>query len=107
VIGNLKYDYSDPINASLEVGRRGYEVIIRKNKKFYPDFDLLSLKDRWKEHFSGRVKNWRELFELIKNSKVRYRVPLDELPNSSFGVFSLDCKQSKVVLYKFTCVDSL
>jgi len=30
-IGNMMYDYTDPINASIEIARRGYEVIIKKN----------------------------------------------------------------------------
>jgi hypothetical protein len=31
-IGNCLYNYSDPINASLEIARRGFDVIILKKK---------------------------------------------------------------------------
>ena len=37
-IGNLIYQLPDPISASCEIARRGYEVIILKNKRFYPEF---------------------------------------------------------------------
>jgi IS605 OrfB family transposase len=77
-IGNCMYGYVDPINASLEIGRRGFEVIIKKTKKFYPELCIKdSLKDQWKEHFSEFPDSWKELFGLVKNSKLRYRVSID------------------------------
>jgi hypothetical protein len=96
VVGNLQHNYFDPINASLEVGRRGYNVIIKKNRQFYPDF---SLKDLWKEHFSG-VKSWKDLFVELKSSKIRYRVSLDEIKNL-FKVFKVNSYKSKVISYEF------
>jgi hypothetical protein len=33
-IGNCLYNYPDPINASLEIGRRGFDVIILKKKNY-------------------------------------------------------------------------
>jgi IS605 OrfB family transposase len=46
-IGNLQYEYTDAINASIEIARRGYEYNIKKNKKgFYPSLDV---KHQWKE----------------------------------------------------------
>ena len=78
-IGNIQHNYSDPINASIEVGRRGYEVIILKNKdKFYPDLHIKdSLLHQWKEMDIDRcVGSWKELCLYIKNSKLRYRVPI-------------------------------
>ena len=79
-IGNLQNDYSDPINASIEIGRRGYEVIILKIKdSFYPTIKLKdSILHLWKEMDIDRFKNWIELCKYIKNSRMRYRVPMDE-----------------------------
>jgi len=95
-IGNLNYNYSDPINASIEIGRRGYEVIILKNKKFYPDFS--GLKDHWKEYFNQyHIKSWKEFFIKIKNSEMKYRVPL----NKSFNVLSHLSKKSKICYYLY------
>ena len=92
-IGNMMHNFVDSINASLEIGRRGYEVIILKNKKFYPEFNLSSLKDQWKEHISDGVKDWKEFFLKIKNLKLKYRVSLDN------KVFSHMSKKSGVNYY--------
>ena len=94
VIGNLMYDYTDPINASIEIARRGAQVIFEKEKhkrKFYPEFKISSLKYQWKEQFS-ECKDWKEIFLQIKNSKMKYRV---SLPIEQIGrVFSLNCVKS-------------
>jgi len=92
-IGNCVYDFSDPINASLEIGRRGYEVIILKNKKFYPE--LISVKDRWKEYLTENINSWKEFFVIIKNLKLRYRISL----NVKFKVLSQQSRISKVNYY--------
>lgn len=76
-IGNMMYNYDDSINASLEIGRRGYELIILRNKRFYPEFNLSLLKDQWKEHFNNGIKSWKEFFLSIKNTGLKYRVSLE------------------------------
>ena len=74
-IGNMMYDYTDPINASIEIARRGYEVIVKRNSKgFFPD---LVVKHQWKE-MATAYTDWEEFFAEIKNQKLRYRVSLDE-----------------------------
>lgn len=101
VIGNVQHEFNDPINASLEVARRGYSVIILKNKQFYPEFSIKdSLKDLWKEHLNVSGSNWNKLFSEIKNLKLRYRVSLDEalVP---FKVFQMNSIKSRVLVYKF------
>lgn len=100
-IGNLIWNFSDPVNASIEIARRGCQVIFEKQKskrKFYPDFDLSLLKDQWKEQFKG-CQTWKEIFSEIKNSGVKYRVSLESLNISR--VFSLKCEKSKVFYH--TC----
>ena len=47
-----------------------------------------------------RVKEWKEAFKQIKNSKLRYRVPLESVDFRRFKMFS---KRSQVEIYKF-CV---
>jgi len=101
VIGNLMYPYTDPINASIEIGRRGAQVIFEKTKskrKFYPQFSIDILKDQWKEYFK-EFKSWKEIFSELKNSKLKYRVLPDEL---NIKVFSLNCKQSLVFYHTCT-----
>lgn len=85
-IGNCMYDYSDPVNASLEIGRRGFEVIILKKRgkegvsSFYPEFNLAMIKDElWKQTVGLGLSSWKELHAFLKNSRMRYRVSLDEV----------------------------
>jgi len=86
-IGNCMYDYVDPVNASIEIGRRGYEIIIKKSKQFYPTFCLKeSLKHQWKEMINGITDNWKKLFDLVKNTKLSYRVSLNDT-KISYDVF--------------------
>lgn len=74
-IGNLTFKLPDPISANAEIARRGYDVIIKKNKKFYPDFNLEHLNmSQWKDLCLYGIKNWKDLFYLIKNSKLKYRI---------------------------------
>jgi IS605 OrfB family transposase len=94
-IGNMIYNFDDSINASLEIARRGYEVIIIKNKKFYPDFSLSSLKDRWKEYFNDGIESWKEFYLIIKNLKLKYRVSLKN------KVFSHLSQKSNVHYYSY------
>lgn len=84
-IGNCLYDYSDPINASIEIGRRGFEVIIlkKKNEKgvssFYPEFNLSMMREEIRNQTAHlELNSWKELHTFLKNSKLKYRVSLDE-----------------------------
>jgi len=103
LIGNVIYDYSDPINASLEIGRRGYECLEKKKKdNFYPIFNKNSLKHQWKE-MVNEIKNWKELYQCLKNTKMRYRVSIEEaiLLHPSYSFFSLKHYKSMVNNYVF------
>jgi len=97
-IGNSMYNYSDPVNASIEIGRRGFEFFINRTKKFYPNFMLKeSLIHRWKEMVSDSHESWKELYVLVKNSKQSYRVSLEDV--ESFNVFR---KKSRMYnIYRF------
>lgn len=77
-IGNvLNPNLPDPIAASTEIARRGYEIIIQKSKKFYPALPPIThLEDLWKETNVPGFSNWKELHDWIKNSGLKYRVPL-------------------------------
>jgi len=97
-IGNLKYNYIDSINSSMEIGRRGFEIRVLKNKNsFYPAFTPNSLKHQWKE-MASECRSWKELFQIIKNSKLRYRVPLEDVKEHLESVFSLNQNQKSMVL---------
>ena len=83
-IGNLQHEYHDAVNASIEIGRRGYELKIKKNANgIYPkkiELSTLTL-HRWKEMDANtnlNLSSWESLFAQIKNSKMKYRVQLNE-----------------------------
>ena len=96
-IGNLMHDYTDAVNASIEIARRGFECRIRRNKRgFYPN---LLVKHQWKE-MATKFGDWKEFFLAVKNSKLKYRVSLDEL-NRPFKVFQQNSRRSMVLNYVF------
>ena len=98
-IGNLVYgnsDTPDMIAASIEIARRGYKKY--EKKWFYPVFNVERLDEQWKQTLTG-VKDWKNAFLKIKNSKVKYRVLLnDVIQNAVFSKFN---RKSKVISYLF------
>ncbi len=97
-IGNMQYEYTDAVNASIEIARRGYEYRIKKSKVgFYPVFDV---KHRWKEMVTS-FKDWKGFYiEVVKNSRLKYRVSLDECLHE-FDVFKQNSHKSMVLNYVF------
>ena len=103
-IGNLQYDYVDSINASIEIGRRGYEYKILKQKdKFYPAIRLKNLLEhQWKETADKIFGSWKKIYQYIKNFKIRYRVSLeDAISLHRYKVFSLGNIKSLIYCYNF------
>jgi IS605 OrfB family transposase len=93
-IGNLMYDYTDAVNASIEIARRGFEYRIKKNKNgFYP---VLLVKHQWKE-MAANFTDWKNLFIEIKNLKLKYRVSLSDVKHS-FNVFQQNSNHKSSVL---------
>jgi len=93
-IGNLMYDYTDAVNASIEIARRGYEYRIKKNKTgFYPN---LLVKHQWKE-MATKFTDWKKFFIEIKNLKLKYRVSLNEV-KYKFNVFQQNSSHKSMVL---------
>lgn len=98
-VGNMNHGqkYPDMIASSIEIARRGFHKW-QKNW-FYPilinNQDLLN---RWKEAKDFSYKSWKELFNVIKTSKLNYRSSINDF---TFIVFSLNNIKSKVKLYCF------
>ena len=113
IVGNIVYRderLPDPILASIEISRRGFEYgsqYIYKRRQIkktviLPDFN--SVKTRI--HLSleemgicGHFKNWLELFSAVKKPGVKYRFPLAECLSASH--FSKFYKQKMLILYEF------
>ena len=113
IIGNIVYrgeNLPDPVLASIELSRRGFEYgtqYIYKRRQLQktvvlPDFNnvrtriFLSLEELG---ICGHVKSWTELFSAVKKSGVKYRFPLAECLSASH--FSKFYKQKLVVMYNF------
>ena len=95
-IGNALNEAPDPIASSLEIARRAMFKYIKG--KFYPELiDKASLFNLWKESANWVYSSWKELFDIVKTSGMRYRRSLN-----SFGykVFRLKSSKSMVNLYK-------
>ena len=102
-IGNLvnrKLDLPDPVLASIEIGRRGFEFASqyvfkrRPHKKtiIFPSFDVVKETVSLSLEELGAVvpslEKWESVWELVKNSELKYRVPLsDKFSDSPFSKF--------------------
>ena len=89
-IGNILYrnlGYPDPVLSSIEIGRRGFEYLqqyILKTKEsrkniIFPDPEKFSEAITESLEEFGVVegfKGWKEMFDLFKDSKLWYRVPV-------------------------------
>lgn len=99
IIGNLLYgnqNTPDMIAASIQIARRGYNKY--KKNWFYPIFDINQLNEQWKQTLNG-LNNWIEVFDKIKNFKLKYRVQLKDCINQC--CFRLLYSKHKVKYYIF------
>ena len=80
------YNWRRLNKASAAVAKRGFEVVIKKSKKFYPELPVKKeLEDRWKETEFPDFKTWKELHDFIKNMGLKYRVPIPD--REGFRIF--------------------
>lgn len=110
-IGNMCYrqeNLPDMCLAALEIGRRSYEFnlqYIKKTKEkkkniIFPEVKLFQKRIAQALEEIGYIVKFdglRELYYLIKNSKVKYRVPLSE----EQAVFRFNSQKSYINLYSF------
>jgi hypothetical protein len=109
-VGNLLYrQFPDMVGASIEISRRAYLKLNKKEFVLFPSFtgSIGALTQSLEElglkasKLIQNVKDWKELCGKVKNSKVRYRVPLDRF---RFKVFRLDCSPWVEQFLSFTTV---
>jgi IS605 OrfB family transposase len=105
-IGNIVFgdDHTpDMIASSIELARRGYKKF-QKNW-FYPNFEYYKdvLNEQWKQTLVlNNISCWKELFLLIKNSKLKYRILIDEAKEFCQNSFRRSSYKSKVNLYCYS-----
>ena len=84
------------IAASIEINRRGYYKYIKN--QFYPNLiNKENLSNRWKEAINWSYSSWKELFDIVKTSKLKYRRSLGLF---KLKVFRFNSSKSFVNLYK-------
>jgi hypothetical protein len=98
-VGNmLNQDYPDPVASSIEINRRLYKYYHRINFKdpvIFPSFkgcksalikSLEEIDKRLTKLFQDS-KDWKDFYYRVKNSGLRYRVPLDRFRYKVFRLF--------------------
>lgn len=98
-VGNIEYGDEktpDMVASSIEIGRRGYKKFSKG--WFYPILNLIEVKNKfnqWKEEIYSNVKSWKELYDKVKKSGMRYRFQLNE----SDAVFKRFYHKMNVITY--------
>ncbi len=107
-IGCMMYPSEvDSIAAAIELNRRGYELInYDKNNSssvMYPKFDTNQLRNLWKERLNDLDfgEDWKQFYTKIKESKLRYRLLLDDVKDKVNAVFKVFNIKNYITLYKF------
>lgn len=102
VVGNLNYGSEstpDMVAASIEIARRAYKKFSKG--WFYPPMQIKRIKEvlmnQWKKDLELNFGSWKELFNQIKELKLKYRFLLD----GSNAVFSKFYKKKSISLYRF------
>jgi IS605 OrfB family transposase len=97
----------DSIAAAIELNRRGYELInYNKNNSgsvMYPKFDVNQLRNLWKDRLTDLDFgcDWRQFYTKIKESKLRYRLLLDDAKDKVDAVFKVFNIKNYITLYDF------
>ena len=98
-IGNMLYgadNTPDMVASSIEIARRAYNKF--KTGHFYPPIQISHLNEQWKQTLNG-LKTWKEMFNKVKKSKLKYRFQLfDCIKNAVFSKYYI--KQC-ITLYTF------
>ena len=95
-IGNIMYNYFDPANAAIEIGRRGIIKYI-KNNCLYPKLTntiIDTVVERFPESFPDLqmikdLDNWVKLYKHLIQTGVKYRWRLCDINHKRFSKKSI------------------
>jgi hypothetical protein len=83
-IGNLLNSYTDSVNASIEICRRG--IYKYKKNNFYPKIKIGTIMDTMSRLNKPRdvsyikdYNNWIEMYRKVRESGLRYRATIDDI----------------------------
>ena len=96
----------DSIAAAMEINRRGYTLNNYKSNSgsvMYPKFDINLLKGLWKNQLGDLDfgKDWKQFYTKVKESKVRYRLLLDDVIDKVDAVFKVFNIKDYIGIYNF------
>ena len=70
---------------------------------FYPEFNLSMMREELRKQTTHlELNSWKELHTFLKNSRLRYRVSLDEVAHHVF-YRKFYSKKSKVIINYIKC----
>lgn len=84
-IGNLTNNFIDPVNSSIEIGRRG--IFKYKKNNFYPKINIGTIMDTMSrlnniQHrdvsYLKDCNNWIEMYQKVRESGLRYRATIED-----------------------------
>jgi hypothetical protein len=96
-IGNIKYNFFDPVSSAIEIGRRGITKYLKGG--FYPSLERSDFDTMYQlglDVQNKTISTWVEAFQLFKTSGLRYRRELKNFVESN-----LTSHKSCVKLYSF------
>jgi len=109
-IGNMMYNYVDPVNASIEIGRRGifkYYKNTKDKSHFYPILDVgtimntvLTLNESSDVSFLKDSSSWVDSYRKVGESGLRYRAILDDFKGNFNIVLNLSHSKIKKVIFQ-------
>lgn len=107
-IGNFIYDYTDCVNAAMEINRRCFCLINKIKPVVFPNYtkSIKHIKQSLeellanKQVFIDKLYSWKELYQQVKNLKLRYRVSLEDC-KKSFKVFRFFDRKSMIEEIQF------
>ena len=99
-IGNILHrNLPDPCAAAWEIARRGKFLFVKQLCMFPSvNFSQIDILDQWKKTGIDLTKsiNWIDLHNGLKNSKLKYRVAIDELKSIAIDFC---CRKSGINVY--------
>jgi hypothetical protein len=108
-IGNMMYDYVDPVNASIEIGRRGIFKYYKNTKgksHFYPILDVgtimntvLTLNGSSDVSFLKDSSSWVDSYRKVGESGLRYRATLEDFKGNFNVVLNLNHSKIKKLIF--------
>ena len=93
-IGNIKYNYFDPLNAAIEVGRRGITKYLKG--LFYPVIERSDVDTMYSMGLDVQDKTislWVEAYRLFKTARLRYRRELKDFVETNLLTYKSHVKR--------------